>query len=98
MNHRERNENGISKANRRSEMKTRSAKRAVVALASVFLLFAPPGTLLFALIVGVGLLRRSQATIALLAVALVGAWFFWRRRSKKKTPPSRRSQAVAEDD
>ena len=61
------------------------SKRIAVMLVAGFLAFAPPGTLVFGLLLFLALVRNFWARLAVVAAAVAaGAWLLLRRRRSRR--------------
>lgn len=73
----------------------RRYKRIAVLLVAGFFAFAPPGTLVFALLLFLAVVKNFWARLAVLSLALgAGAWLLLRhRRARRASPPAKTDAA-----
>lgn len=73
----------------------RRYKRIALMLVAGFFAFAPPGTLIFGLLLVLSVVKSLWARLALLALALLAAaWLLLRRRHARRRPPPKDTPAV----
>jgi hypothetical protein len=66
----------------------RRYKRIAVLLLAGFFAFAPPGTLVFGLLLFLAVVKNLWARLAVLALAVgAGVWLLARRRRARRPPP-----------